>query len=80
MLKYVNAAERTLIISFSNAVFSVMQKLIDLVICFLPIGLWALLANQFSNINMEFLAALGNFVLMVWVSSIIVLGVSVFFF
>lgn len=80
MLKYVNAAERTLIISFSNAVFSVMQKLIDLVICFLPIGLWALLANQFSDINIEFLTALGNFVLMVWVSSIIVLGVSVFFF
>ncbi|ADU61662.1 MAG: dicarboxylate/amino acid:cation symporter [Pseudodesulfovibrio sp.] len=80
MLKYVHDAERELIISFSNAIFSVMQKLIDLVICFLPIGLWALLANQFSNINMEFLAALGNFVLMVWASSIIVLGVAVFFF
>ncbi|MFH1913257.1 MAG: cation:dicarboxylase symporter family transporter [Pseudomonadota bacterium] len=80
MLKYVNAAERELIISFSNAIFSVMQKLIDLVVCFLPIGLWALLANQFNGINMDFLVSLGNFVLMVWISSIIVLGVSVFFF
>lgn len=80
MLKQVSSQHRELIISISDAVFSVMQKLIDVIICFLPIGLWALLAYQFSNIEVEFLTALGSFVLMIWLSSVIILLAAAIFF
>jgi proton glutamate symport protein len=80
MLKFVEEKSRHLIISVSDAIFEVMQKLIDVIIWFLPLGLWALLANQFKSVNTEFLLALGSFVLMIWVSSLVVLAVSVFFF
>lgn len=80
MLKYVEEKERELIIAFSDAVFSVMQKLIDVIICFLPLGLWALLANQFRDIDVQFLMALGSFVLMIWVSSFFILAMSAVLF
>ncbi len=80
MLKHVSRGHRELIVSISDAVFAVMQKLIDVIICFLPIGLWALLANQFKEIDVQFLMALGSFVLMIWISSAIILLVSAIFF
>lgn len=80
MLKHVSREHRELIISISDAIFAVMQKLIDVIICFLPIGLWAMLATQFKNIEVQFLMALGSFVLMIGVSSAVILFVSALFF
>lgn len=76
MLKYVSSDHRQQVIGIFEAIFAVMQQLISAVLCFLPFGLWALLANQFTEINPELLLTLGSFVLMIWISSAVILIIS----
>lgn len=72
MLKYISDEATKTILVFFDGIFRAFQKLIKLTMYFLPFGLAALVATQFSQMGFVVLLSLIQFILMIYLASIII--------
>lgn len=76
MLKFASPTSSTNLISAFDGIFEAFQALIKIAMYFLPFGLCALLAEQFSQIGFGILASLATLIILIYASSIIIFFVS----
>lgn len=76
MLKFVSEKSSDNIISIFDGIFEAFQALIKFAMYFLPFGLCALLAQQFSLIGFAVLAALVKLIILIYISSLAIIFIS----
>ena len=78
MLKFVSEKSSTNLISFFDGLFDAFLTFIKFAMYFLPFGLCALIATQFSQIGFTVLSSLVNLVILIYISSFLIFLISTF--
>ncbi|MFW5787180.1 MAG: dicarboxylate/amino acid:cation symporter [Halanaerobiales bacterium] len=72
MLKYISREASKTIMIFFEGVFTAFQKLIKVTMYFLPFGLTALVATQFSQIGFAALLSLLQFIFLIYFAALVI--------
>ena len=74
MLSFIDPSYSTSLINALDAVYILFCKFINVILSVLPLGMFCILANQFSNLGMEsILTALMKLIIMIYVVCIIII-------
>ncbi len=76
MLKFISKKSSDILIKSFDGIFEAFQALIKFAMYFLPFGLCALLADQFSKVGFSVLTSLLTLVILIYVSSLAIFIIS----
>jgi len=76
MLKFTSRQSSNILIKSFDGIFEAFQALIKFIMYFLPFGLCALLADQFSKIGFSVLTSLVTLIILIYASSLIIFFIS----
>ena len=76
MMKFISPAANISITSTFEGIFDAFQALIKFAMYFLPLGLFSLLADQFSKIGFQALSSMLNLIVAIYIASIMIFIIS----
>jgi proton glutamate symport protein len=76
MLKFISKKSSDILIKSFDGIFEAFQALIKFAMYFLPFGLCALVADQFSKVGFSAITSLLTLVILIYVSSLVILIIS----